>query len=207
MSITIKRFIAGPIDTNSFVVFDEGPPCIVIDPSSGCDEILSYIRENSLQVKAILLTHAHFDHCMGIDEIKGVFTDATVWVHLDEIPLLTSPEFNGSPMIGREYAYTGKTEELKEGKLVFDDISLEVLAVPGHSPGGCAFLFENYCISGDALFAGSIGRTDFAGGSYTKLIENIKTKLLTLPDETIVFPGHGNRTTIGREKSHNQFLR
>ncbi|MBD3321038.1 MAG: MBL fold metallo-hydrolase [Chitinivibrionales bacterium] len=206
MPITIKRFVAGPVETNCFVVFNGKPACCVVDPSSGCDEILAYIRGESLNVSAILLTHAHFDHCMGIEEIKEQFPDATVWVHPDEIRLLTTPHYNGSPMVGVHYSYTGPVRELHEGELVFDDITLTVLPVPGHSPGGCAFVLEDYCLPGDALFAGSIGRTDFTGGNFEQLITNIKTRLFALPDETIVFPGHGNRTTIGREKHRNPFL-
>ncbi len=210
MSYVIERFVTGPIETNTYVV-SNGLAALVIDPSSNCAKVLKYLGEKNTSVAAILLTHGHFDHILGISEIQAVFPNAKVWVNPAERPLLQSPEFNGSYLIGKPLSYTGGMQELPEGPLTIEGISFLVAYVPGHSPGGSAFIFAEdgetaHCISGDSLFAGSIGRTDFPMGDGGLLIKNIVEKLLTLPDETVVYPGHGNRTTIGREKRLNPYL-
>lgn len=210
MTIEIEKFVTGPIETNTYVVCD-GTTCIVVDPSGNCGKIVTYITGKGRKAAAILLTHGHFDHILGIGEIQAVFPEAKVWVNPAEKPLLLNAEFNGSYLIGKPMSYSGDMSDLLEGKLTIDGISLEVLYVPGHSPGGCAFVFEDnaqtHCISGDSLFAGSIGRTDFPLGDSRLLLQSIKTKLMVLPDDTIVYPGHGNRTTIGREKRMNPYLK
>jgi glyoxylase-like metal-dependent hydrolase (beta-lactamase superfamily II) len=131
-------------------------------------------------------------------------------VHPEEKTLIASPEYNGSFMIGMTFSYKGKTSDLNEGPITIGAFSFEVLHIPGHSPGGAAFVFrdgsETACIGGDSLFAGSIGRYDFPGSDGGQLITAIKTKLLSLPDDTVVYPGHGGRTTIGRERRMNPFL-
>jgi hydroxyacylglutathione hydrolase len=206
-NIIIERFVTGPLETNTYVVNQEGAAaCLVVDPSSGCDEILRHIKKKKLSVAAICLTHGHFDHILGIGEIQRVHPGVGVWVHPDEKELLANAEFNGSVMIGIDFRYSGKTNALAEGPVSIGGISFEVRHVPGHSPGGCVFVFDGQCICGDSLFAGSIGRTDFPLCDGDALIRGIQEKLLTLPDNTIVWPGHGNRTTIGREKRHNPFL-
>jgi glyoxylase-like metal-dependent hydrolase (beta-lactamase superfamily II) len=213
MGISVRTFITGPLETNTYVI-SEAPSCIVVDPSEGCGDPLRMIRGEKMSVVAVLLTHCHFDHVLGIAEILAENPAAGVWAHAAEKPLLTNAEYNGSFLIGRPFVYNGPVSELSEGPSgdTIRDFSFDVLHVPGHSPGGCAFVFKNsgagaaHCFSGDALFAGSIGRYDFPLSNGPLLIKSITEKLLALPDDTIVYPGHGGRTTIGREKRMNPFL-
>ena len=205
MSVEIKRFVTGPLETNTYVISDNGM-CLVVDPSSGSDAVIDYIARQKLLPEAIVLTHGHFDHIMGIPEIQARFPGVKVWVHPDERIVLTNADYNGSPMLGRPFSYKGPLSDLKEGQLTIGSFSMTVLLIPGHSPGGCALLFDDQCICGDIIFAGSVGRSDFPGGDGEKLIAGIRSKLLTLPEYYVLHPGHGGRTTIGREKKYNPFL-
>jgi hydroxyacylglutathione hydrolase len=214
-AIAVHKFTTGPIETNTYVI-SHASSCCVVDPSSGCDEPVSLIKRQRTPVAAILLTHCHFDHILGIAEIQavagGAGPAAVVWAHPAERPLLTNAEYNGSFLIGRPSVYDGPVSELREGSMTVGDFSFDVLHVPGHSPGGCAFVFRDadagrtHCFAGDSLFAGSIGRYDFPFGDGSLLVKSIRDKLMTLPDDTVVYPGHGGRTTIGREKRMNPFL-
>lgn len=210
MKLAITRFVTGPLETNTYVVAAGQKPALVIDPSSNCNELIGHLKSNKATVEAILLTHGHFDHLLGITEIRDYAPGAQVWVHPAEKPLLTNAEFNGSFMIGMAFSYPGPTCDLAEGLCTVGAYSFDVLYTPGHSPGGVAFVFregkETHCVSGDSLFAGSIGRYDFPGSDGALLLKNIKEKLLALPDDTVVYPGHGGRTTIGRERRLNPFL-
>jgi hydroxyacylglutathione hydrolase len=210
MDITITKFVTGPIETNTYVVSKKQDSALIVDPSSNCGEVLDFLKSKKISVEAILLTHGHFDHLLGIPEIQAFAPKAQVWVHPDEKALIASAEYNGSFMLGMNYSYTGKTVDLPNGRLTIGGYSFEVLTMAGHSPGGVAFVFrdgsETVCFSGDSLFAGSIGRSDFPGCDGQKLIRNITSKLLSLPDDTVVYPGHGGRTTIGRERNMNPFL-
>mgnify|MGYP000016031554 CR=1 FL=1 len=207
MRYEIKKFVTGPLDTNTYVVSaDNVSECLVIDPSSGCGGVLEHIQRQERRVAAVCLTHGHFDHILGITEITGRFADAAVWAHPDETILLSNPQYNGAVMLGMDFSYRGPIEPLREGTVAIGSFTFTVLHIPGHSPGGCAFVFDKNCICGDAVFAGSIGRTDFPGSDGRIFIENIRRKLLTLPDDTVLWPGHGGRTTVGREKRMNPFL-
>ena len=214
MAITVHKFVTGPIETNTYVIASNAT-CLVVDPSSGCDEPLRLIGREKMRVAAVLLTHCHFDHFLGIAEIQASGPAAgsavAVWAHPAERQLLTNAEFNGSFLIGRPSVYDGPVSDLCEGPAVIGGLAFDVLHVPGHSPGGCAFVFRDakatHCFSGDALFAGSIGRYDFPLSDGALLVSSITEKLLALPDDTIVYPGHGGRTTIGREKRMNPYLR
>jgi|WetSurMetagenome_2_1015567.scaffolds.fasta_scaffold00048_40 hydroxyacylglutathione hydrolase len=210
MSLTISKFVTGPLETNTYVVSLENRPVLVIDPSSNCGKVIAAIKERKATVEAVLLTHGHFDHLLGLSEIKSFAPGAEVWIHQSEKPLLANAEFNGSFLIGEAVTFKGNTRDLEEGAFSVGPYSLEVLFIPGHSPGGVAFVFrdgkETHCISGDSLFPGSIGRYDFPGSDGGLLLKNIKEKLLALPDDTVVYPGHGGRTTIGRERRTNPFL-
>lgn len=206
MPIEIRRLVVGPLENNTYVVSDEKKAALVIDPSIGCDEVLSYIDKQKLTVAAILLTHSHFDHIMGIPDIHTAFPDAPVYVHPLDKMFLTKPQFNGSPMMGKPYAYAGPTQDLTEGPMTVAGFSFTVVLVHGHTPGGCALLFGNQCFCGDIIFAGSIGRSDFPGGDADALINGIREKIFSLPDETTLLSGHGGRTTVGREKKYNPFF-
>jgi glyoxylase-like metal-dependent hydrolase (beta-lactamase superfamily II) len=209
MSIKILKFITGPLETNTYLVVKNNK-ALIIDPSSNCEELLNNIKNNNIDVKSIILTHGHFDHILGIPEIEESYPNIDVWVNPAEKPLISNPSYNGSNMLGLNFCYDKPTKDLMEGTQKIDEFYFDVLFMPGHSPGGIAIVFKEdskvFCFSGDSLFAGSIGRYDFPGSDGRLLIDNIKTKLLTLPDDTIVYPGHGGRTTIAREKKMNLFL-
>jgi len=206
MSIEIKQFITGPIETNTYVVSDGEKKCCIVDPSSGCEAVLAYIKDNALDAGAVILTHGHFDHILGIPEVLKEFPTISLWVHPLDVDLIRRADYNGSLMIGQNFSYGGPLHDLKEGRRNIGGLECTVLHVPGHTPGGCALVFEDHCLSGDSLFAGSVGRTDFEYGDGDLLLRTIKEKLLTLPDKTVVHPGHMGRTTIGREKRMNPFL-
>lgn len=205
MKVTIERFITGPIDTNTFVVSLKNK-CLIVDPSSGQKKVLAYISKNELEPQAIVITHGHFDHILGLPEIIAQYREIGVYIHPSETVLLRSPEFNGSVMMGSPVSYNGPVKDLLEGTITIGNFLIDVRHVPGHSPGGCALIFDTDALVGDILFAGSIGRSDLPGGDGELLINGIRQKLFGLPDETVVYPGHGNRTTIGREKRSNPYF-
>lgn len=210
MNITITKFVTGPLETNSYVVSMGKLPVLVIDPSSNCGELLHSLKSERKGVEAIVLTHGHFDHMLGIPEILAYAPAAPVWVNPNEKPMVVNAEFNGSFMLGKAFSHTSPTRDLPEGPLSIGPYSFDVAYMPGHTPGGAAFIFrdsnETACISGDSLFAGSIGRSDFPGSDGKALLRCIRDNLLTLPDNAVVYPGHGGRTTIGRERRLNPFL-
>jgi glyoxylase-like metal-dependent hydrolase (beta-lactamase superfamily II) len=202
--------MTGPIETNTYVISlktdSDTQPCLIIDPSSGCRAVLSYIAQNDYTPEGVCLTHGHFDHIMGIDEVRSAWPSCQVWFHSDERALIQDANFHGSSMIGVSYRYTGPYQLLAEGDTSIGCFTVTVLHIPGHTPGGCALVIGRHCFCGDSLFAGSIGRTDLPLSDGSVFVKNIQEKLLTLPDDTIVYPGHGGRTTIGRERRNNPFL-
>jgi glyoxylase-like metal-dependent hydrolase (beta-lactamase superfamily II) len=206
MQISIERFVTGPIQTNTYIVSTTNHACIIVDPADGCEDALQWISSHNLKPEAIVLTHGHFDHCMGIPAVMQAYPELPVWMHPDDMQIITRSELNGAFLIGSTYTYTGYVHPLNEGNRQIGSFKCVVLHVPGHTPGGCALVFNEQCLSGDSLFAGSVGRADFALSDGELLITGIKQKLMTLPDTTIVYPGHGGRTTIGRERRLNPFL-
>lgn len=209
----IKIFQFNPIGVNTYVLYDETKECVIID--AACfyhDEkelLLNFILDNELIVKHLLNTHLHFDHVLGNEFIKKQFGLDTEANKLDQFLLDGLPAqmrmfgfdpIDDVPVIGKY---------LEEGDVVkFGNQQLKILHIPGHSPGSVVFYSsENNCVFvGDVLFRYSVGRTDLAGGDYRQLIEGIHQKLLILPPDTIVYPGHGPATTIGDEKRSNPFL-
>jgi hydroxyacylglutathione hydrolase len=206
VDIAIERFVTGLLETNTYVVSHDSA-CLVIDPSGGCGAVSGFIKEQGFVVEAICLTHGHFDHFIGVEEIRRNHQSPAVWAHPAEEPLLTNSDYNGSFMIGKQVVLPCAFIPLVEGENAIGSFKPIVLHLPGHSPGGVAFVFGKHCLSGDSLFAGSIGRYDFPLCDGEALMEGIQTKLFALPDDTIVYPGHGNRTTIGREKRSNPYFR
>lgn len=210
--IQIKKFTFNPVQENSFVVYDESGECAIID--AGCyfdyerKELDDFIAAKKLKPVKLINTHCHFDHIMGITHCRIKYK-IPFEIHPDEKPLIEQAESHGDlfgiPMepVDAPDAY------FQEGdRISFGNSYLDVIAAPGHSPGGVVFYNSNQKIlfAGDVLFYGSIGRTDLPGGSFEQLIDNIKTKLLVLPEETIVYSGHGPETSIGFEKNKNPFL-
>jgi len=206
MAISLERFVTGPIETNTYLLINNEKSCLIIDPSSGCDEVLQYIREHDLTPQGIVITHGHFDHITGIPEVVAIFPQLQVFINSAERSTLTNPNHNMSLLMGMSFTYSGAAAMLDEGLFTTGEFTGEVYCVPGHSPGGCALLVDRFLLCGDILFAGSVGRTDFPGGNHSQLIDGIKSKLMKLPDDTVVCPGHGGRSTIGRERRVNPYL-
>ena len=185
----------------------ESKKAVLIDPGAEGKSIYRWVLEKDLKVEYILLTHGHIDHIGAVDELRELLGDVSVGIHEGDAGMLTNGRQNLSSYFGSELVlkkadfYLQEGQEIHVGKQV-----LKVIATPGHSPGGVCFLSPEGLFSGDTLFAGSIGRTDFPGGSMNQLLDGVKKKLLVLPENTRVFPGHGEATTIGEEKRDNPFL-
>ncbi|MFN3772142.1 MBL fold metallo-hydrolase [Cloacibacterium normanense] len=210
LHIHIFRF--NPFSENTYVLFNDQKNGVIIDPGNWNEkenEILeNFIKEKEISIKNILLTHAHIDHVLGLQWAFDTYKVA-VKMHEEEKDVLER-----NPMSARNYGFdfkpfVGDIELINEGEKYFiDEDSFEIFHVPGHSPGSIAFYNEaqKFVISGDALFQGSIGRTDLYRGNHEQLLKSIRTKLFTLPEETEVYSGHGNATQIGFEKNHNPFF-
>lgn len=198
-----------PIGANCYIV-SKTDEAFIIDPGGDAEKIIRAAK--NFDVRYILLTHAHFDHIGGLNEVKEAFPEAKTAVHKLEKEWLYSAELNLSENFGLDSVYEQNVDiELEDGMaLDFAGTKIKVLHTPGHTPGSTCFYMENpgkpVLFSGDTLFRSSIGRTDFPGGSGRKIVESIKTKLLTLPDETVVYPGHDENTSISLEKKLNPFL-
>ncbi|WP_373483562.1 MBL fold metallo-hydrolase [Acetobacterium sp.] len=203
----IKKAL-GQMGTNCYVVWDEKTlEAAVIDPGFEDQRINDIIYENRLQVKYILLTHGHFDHLGGVNQIKQL-TGAKVLIHENDADCLLDPRRNLSVLAGLSMVLEPADGLLSENETItLGDIVFRVIHTPGHSKGGICLLAEDQLFVGDTLFNTSIGRTDFADGDLNELLNGIESKLFILDDATIVLPGHGENTTIGYEKTNNPFLK
>lgn len=200
----------GPIQTNCYFLSREDGKCLIVDPGEEPEKIIQYIGKASLKPIAILLTHAHFDHIGAVDPIREKYA-IPVYIHKNEKDWLTDPVLNGSHKYFPDQGITAKPAEQlisAEQDMLIDEFSFKVFETPGHSPGSVSYYFESagIVVSGDALFQMSIGRTDLPGGNHAVLIKSIHDKLLPLPEETVVLPGHGPATTIRQEMDANPFL-
>lgn len=208
----IKRLVFNSFQVNTYIVYDETKECVIIDPAcedeAEFQQLKNFIDSNDLTPVKHLNTHAHIDHIVGIPLIKKTWSLRS-YMHDQEIAILDNAvlmaelfnfSLNEVPHIEDRLQHN---DEIR-----FGNSSLTTLHVPGHSPGSLSFFSGEgkFVISGDALFEGSIGRTDLPGGDYDMLIESITNQLLTLPQDTVVYPGHGNHSTIGEEKKYNPFL-
>lgn len=206
--LKIGRIVLGMCQTNCYFVYEEGSSrVIVFDPADKGDYIFNGLKEKGFTVEAILLTHGHFDHIWGVEQLREL-SGAKVYVYEGEKELCEDASLNVSKGAGR--ACTVKADEyVKDGEeITAAGISCRLIATPGHTGGSCCYYFENdkILISGDTLFQESVGRTDLPTGSMSMLVRSVKEKLLPLPEEVKVYPGHGESTTIGYEKKYNPFL-
>lgn len=202
-----KRFIVGPLEVNCYVIADEvSKEGMVVDPGDGVDVILDFLNKNQIKLKYIINTHCHFDHIGGNKKLKEA-TGAELLIHKADLPFLERAE-GSAALWGFHIDGSPKPDRfLEDGDiLTLGSITIEIIHTPGHSPGGICLKFDGKVITGDTLFAGGIGRTDFPGGDSFTLLKSIKERLFTLPDSTEIYPGHGPFSTIGNEKLYNPFF-
>lgn len=202
----VARYIIGPLMTNCYVISEE-QEALIIDAAGYDAGMISYINDNHLKVKFILLTHGHFDHVSGAARLSEILK-APIAIGKKDENMYYDNTINGISSFGG-YSFETKRIELllSEGdKIEFGKSHLNVIETPGHSEGGISFYTKGFLFCGDTLFRESIGRTDLYGGDYDVLIQSIKNKLYPLDDSTIVYPGHGPSSTIGYEKKHNFYV-
>ncbi|CAI9406062.1 MBL fold metallo-hydrolase [Nocardioides sp. T2.26MG-1] len=218
----IAGFPAGPWGTNCYVAATgPGSECVVVDPGKdAADGVAQVVREHRLKPVAVLVTHGHVDHMWSVAPVAGTY-DATAWIHPQDRRLLSDPTAAMSPdtvqMLlggGYEFAEPDDVRELSDGQVLeLAGLRLTVDHTPGHTRGSVTFRspydqqdVSQVMFSGDLLFAGSIGRTDLPGGDHAAMLRSLADKVLTLPDDVVVLPGHGEQTSIGRERATNPFL-
>lgn len=207
--MTVKGFIVGDVATNCYVACNsKTKEAFIVDPGDNAAALIAYIDENGLAPVAVLLTHGHFDHCMAAQELAQHY-GISIYVHEADKETMENPAYNCSGMIGARIAFHadqyfhGETDHISVA-----GFEIEVYHTPGHTPGGVCFYIqsEGILFSGDTLFCQSVGRTDFPGGSMAQIVRSIKERLLVLPNDTKVLPGHNEWTTIGEERQYNPFL-
>ncbi len=203
-----KKLEVGPIMANCYILgCEETREAVVIDPGDDADRILMALAEEKLTVTYLINTHGHFDHVSANRRMKEA-TGAQLAIHTEDVPMLSQLS-RSAASFGLSAENSPEPDRLLHDKdtVRFGNISLTVIHTPGHSRGGIALYTPGHLFAGDTLFAGSIGRTDLPGGDYDTLIASIKQKLLVLPDDTVVYTGHGPETTLANEKRMNPFLR
>ena len=206
--LDLQKCIVGSVFTNCYFLKNkETEEMLIVDPGDNADRIEQKVLEMQGRPVAILLTHGHFDHVMGIEGWTKEF-DIPVYIYRDEAAILRDPALNLSSMFGTSYAYE-KVTCLGDGeKLVLAGYTFEVIHTPGHTSGGCCYYVkdEEVLFSGDTLFCRSVGRSDFPTGSASVLVKSIQEKLFCLPDQVMVYPGHNDLTCIADEKQYNPFI-
>ncbi len=211
----IQRFVCNMLEENCYVVSDDTRQCVIIDCGAYYEAerqaIVKYINDNQLEVVHLIATHGHFDHNFGNAHMAKAF-GCGVEISAADVPLLNRIGAQASMLMQMDYTeqQPAISRQLADGdRVVFGRHELEVVATPGHSPGGIFLCCreENIAFSGDTLFRMSIGRTDFIGGSYEQLADSLQRVYKLLPDDTTIFPGHGPQTTIGDERRYNPYVR
>jgi glyoxylase-like metal-dependent hydrolase (beta-lactamase superfamily II) len=209
-----EMMVVGQIQANCYLVGDgKSKDIAIIDPGGDGPDIIARIEDRGYNPVYIINTHGHIDHMWANADMKAAYPDAELLIHEADAQMLTNSSANLSGFMGLSVTSPPPDRTLSEGDHIkVGSLDFEIVHIPGHSAGGIALITtddgtgKTVVFCGDALFAYSIGRTDFPGGSYEKLVSGIKEKLLNLPDDTVVYPGHGPATTIGTERQHNPFL-
>lgn len=207
----LKQFTLGPLVNNMFLLYNKSGEAVLIDASFDIGKVIEFINENNLALQKVILTHGHIDHIHGVRRLKEEL-NPEIMVHKYDLELYNNINKQGE-MFGFQTQPPPQPDTLIDSEFNIDHNGtlLKILETPGHSPGAICISTkingENILFSGDTLFQGSIGRTDLWGGSFQTIKNSIKNKLYVLPDETVVYPGHGDKTTIGQEKRSNPFVR
>jgi len=206
--MNIKRFPLGDLWTNGYLVWDSGGIGFFVDPGGPVEEVIEFIKNNQIQLEMVLLTHGHSDHIYGVDGIRPLAKKG-VAIHEFDAPMLEKPELNLSLFLNKPCTAASAEIKLKDGQVLeIGSLRVEVIHTPGHTKGSCCFLVndqeESVLLSGDTLFAQSVGRTDLPGGD-SRALEGSLRKLAQMPDELKVLPGHGPETVIGDERVNNPF--
>lgn len=209
IQMQVEHLTVGPVQTNCYLAINkETKEAIIIDPGDDADRIGMRLKQLEAKPVAILLTHGHFDHA-GAAKTLATQYDILVYAHEKEAKTLEDSRMNLSgPLAGGATTYHADVFLKDEQELTLAGLHMRVLFTPGHTPGGCCYYFprEDVLFSGDSLFCGSVGRTDFPGGSMRTLVDSVRSKLMSLPENTIVYPGHDIETTIEQERMYNPFL-
>lgn len=210
----INHYVVGMVQTNCYIVFnDETKECFIIDPGASGKQLAEKIRQDNLTPVAVLLTHGHFDHAGGAADLAEEF-GIKIYAHEAEADTLHDPQKNVSWMVGAKETYDADVFLQDEEVIAFAGFEVKVLYTPGHTEGGCCYYIadERVLFSGDTLFAQSVGRTDFPGGSMSQIVRSIQEKLMTLNEpgnletDIMVYPGHNDPTTIETERMENPYL-
>lgn len=212
MAVQISKIVFNPFSVNTYLVWDDTKQCVIIDP--GCyiskekDQLVKFCSEHGLKPKYIINTHCHIDHVLGNSFVKEYY-NIKLAVPEEDIFLLDMMLKQAS-LFGLDAARSPEPDTLIKEELVLElPFEIKYLFTPGHTPGEYSIYIPEgkFCITGDVLFREGIGRVDLWGGDYDTLLNSITTKLLTLPDDTVIYPGHGDKSSIGYEKMHNSYLR
>jgi glyoxylase-like metal-dependent hydrolase (beta-lactamase superfamily II) len=207
----VDQLVLGAFETNCYMLRESGgaTDCVIVDAGLDADGLVGFLQQRKLNAIALVLTHGHADHIAGVVELRKNFASLKVYIHQLDAGMLTGEQDNLSVLAGGTFrAEPADFLVVESDRIEQAGIPLEVLHTPGHTRGGISLYCkdEGVVFAGDTLFAGSVGRTDFPGGDMRQLIESIREKLLVLPDQTIVYPGHGPATTIAQEKAYNPFV-
>lgn len=204
--IKIKKIISGRIEANCYIVYDSDTmKAVIVDPGEDADKVIGEIENGGFKPELLVNTHGHYDHVLSDEQIRLKF-NIPLAAHKDEINMLADPDRNGSSMFGTAVSVKAPEMPLDDNQEVaLSFAKFKVIHTPGHTKGGICLLFDGFLITGDTLFAGTIGRTDFPGGDFDEMMRSLE-KIKKLDHSTVLYPGHGSSTTLANELRHNPYL-